>query len=153
MHKHKRVDFIETNLKPGLEECCESQLELLSEQRSLFDRYRARLDVVRVEKEKKRLEILGMIFIHIFHNIVFCAGKCYLKKSKNPCSACQMFEHEGTLLTIMVKRTTNQCLVKRELNVGLNCVTFLSKHGYALRDNFFLFCMCEISSKEISYQY
>ncbi|XP_064620717.1 putative elongator complex protein 1 isoform X2 [Lineus longissimus] len=58
IHKHNRLDFIESDLKAALVESCESYEQLLSGLETDFDKYRARLAVVRAQKERERLEIL-----------------------------------------------------------------------------------------------
>ena len=63
MYKHGRADFIETDLRPALIESYEQQAEFIAESRDKFDRYRLRLGVVREEKEKRRLEILGEFYL------------------------------------------------------------------------------------------
>ena len=59
MHKHNRLDFIETNLKSAMLEQYEQHQANVEETRELFCKYHARLAAVRQEKERKRQEILG----------------------------------------------------------------------------------------------
>jgi elongator complex protein 1 len=59
IYKHNRLDFIESDLKAALVENCESYEILLSGLDSDFGKYRTRLAVVRAQKERERLEILG----------------------------------------------------------------------------------------------
>ena len=59
MYKHKRTDFIETNLKDALVESYKEQLTWLEETEMQFTKYHVRLLKVREEKEKARLELLG----------------------------------------------------------------------------------------------
>ena len=59
MHKYKRLDFIETDLKPGILAACDQYMDMIGSQREQYEKHRARLVVVRETKEKKRLEILG----------------------------------------------------------------------------------------------
>lgn len=58
MYKHKRTDFIESNLKSALLESCDHQVETLSSLHTQFDKHLDRLEVVRKQKEKERLEFL-----------------------------------------------------------------------------------------------
>ncbi|ELT93767.1 hypothetical protein CAPTEDRAFT_152268 [Capitella teleta] len=60
MHRYKRLDFIETNLITALKENHLSQMELLTSNIQLFQRYKNRLNVVREEKEKKRREMMEL---------------------------------------------------------------------------------------------
>ena len=59
MYKHNRTDFIETNLKSALVDSYDHQMESLQSMQEEFDRHRKRLNVVREEKEKARLEFQG----------------------------------------------------------------------------------------------
>ena len=59
MYKHNRTDFIETNLKSALTETYEHQIDTMKNLHSDFEKYSNRLDVVRKQKEKERLEFLG----------------------------------------------------------------------------------------------
>ncbi|WAR00251.1 ELP1-like protein [Mya arenaria] len=58
MHKYKRTDFIETDLKPQLLESVEGLHGNLEQTRNTFLKQKARLAVVRQEKEKQRLELI-----------------------------------------------------------------------------------------------
>ena len=58
MYKHGRTDFIETNLKPSLLESFQNQTSLIEKLKKDFDHHRARLAIVREQKEKARLELL-----------------------------------------------------------------------------------------------
>ncbi|XP_071171469.1 elongator complex protein 1-like [Mytilus edulis] len=58
MYKHSRTDFIESNLKTALVETCEHQMDTLNNLHNDFDKYTNRLDAVRKQKEKERLEFL-----------------------------------------------------------------------------------------------
>ena len=59
MYKYKRTDFIETDLKSQLMESLEHHMVTMEIMRKDFEKYRSRLSVVRQEKEKARLELLG----------------------------------------------------------------------------------------------
>ncbi len=59
MHKYRRTDFIETNLKQALQDGQSDLVGLVQATRAQFERHKARLQVVREEKEKARLEMLG----------------------------------------------------------------------------------------------
>ena len=61
MYKYKRTDFIETDLKSQLQESLENHLTSLEQMRETFDKHKARLVVVRQEKEKARLELMGRL--------------------------------------------------------------------------------------------
>lgn len=63
MYRHRRTDFIESNLKSAVMENYELQLGVIEEHRDTFLRHKNRLVVVREEKERKRLEILGNDFV------------------------------------------------------------------------------------------
>lgn len=65
MHKYKRTDFIETDLKSHLVESFEGHVSNLDHMKENFEKYRTRLIVVRQEKEKARLELIGKI-LHLF---------------------------------------------------------------------------------------
>ncbi|CAH1797491.1 unnamed protein product [Owenia fusiformis] len=58
IYKHNRRDFLETSFKPGLQEAYESLSITLQETCALFKKYTTRLEVVRAEKEKNRLEMI-----------------------------------------------------------------------------------------------
>ncbi|KAJ8304476.1 hypothetical protein KUTeg_018059 [Tegillarca granosa] len=58
MYKHNRTDFIETDLKSALVDNYETMLESLVSMQAEFEKYRSRLKVVRVEKEKARIEFM-----------------------------------------------------------------------------------------------
>lgn len=58
MYKHNRTDFIETNLKSALIETYEHQIDTMKNLHNDFEKYTNRLDVVRKQKEKERLEFL-----------------------------------------------------------------------------------------------
>ncbi len=82
MNKHNRTDFIETNLKGAILDSFENHTTWISETESKFIQYRERLAVVREEKEKKQLELLGLLkWLNItgdFHEI----WKLYFGKSR-----------------------------------------------------------------------
>ena len=59
MYKYNRVDFIETNLKEALAEAYENHRTWINETETQYDRHRKRLEVVRADKERKRIELLG----------------------------------------------------------------------------------------------
>jgi len=59
MHKYKRLDFIDTDLKPALLESVEGLRGNLETTRDTFTRQCDRLAVVRVEKETRRMEMIG----------------------------------------------------------------------------------------------
>ena len=59
MYKYSRTDFIETNLKGALAEAYSNHMTWISETSSQYERHRKRLEVVREEKERKRIELLG----------------------------------------------------------------------------------------------
>lgn len=59
MYKNKRTDFIETDLKSQLMESFDQHMVTMETMRQDFERYKTRLGVVRQEKEKARLELLG----------------------------------------------------------------------------------------------
>ncbi|XP_005092172.1 elongator complex protein 1 [Aplysia californica] len=54
MHKYKRLDLIETHLREGLEESWEHHMEMLTAQKEQFNKYKKRLMLVRIQKEKAR---------------------------------------------------------------------------------------------------
>ncbi|XP_013379508.1 elongator complex protein 1 [Lingula anatina] len=58
MHKWKRTDFIESNLKAALLEKCEQQLNFIEDTQEVFQKHKTRLVIVRKEKERQRLELL-----------------------------------------------------------------------------------------------
>ena len=62
MYKYKRTDFIESDLKSQLTESYDHHMVTLETMRQDFEKYKTRLDVVRQEKEKARLELLGKIY-------------------------------------------------------------------------------------------
>ena len=64
MYKYKRTDFIETDLKSQLMESLEHHMVTMETMRKDFEKYRSRLGVVRQEKEKARLELLGKYELH-----------------------------------------------------------------------------------------
>ena len=59
MYKNKRTDFIETDLKSQLMESFDQHIVTMETMRQDFEKYKTRLGVVRQEKEKARLELLG----------------------------------------------------------------------------------------------
>lgn len=59
MYKHKRTDFIESDLRPGVVESHRSLMSLLENAQDQFERNKSRLQVVREEKEQKRHQLLG----------------------------------------------------------------------------------------------
>ena len=59
MYRYDRADFIETDLKPHLLESYENYLVSLQEMGEKFEKQKTRLSVVRQEKEKARVAILG----------------------------------------------------------------------------------------------
>ncbi|BFZ01620.1 hypothetical protein BsWGS_04659 [Bradybaena similaris] len=54
IHHHKRFDLIETHMKEAIDESWSHQLEMLTAQKEQFEKYKTRLAVVRVEKEKAK---------------------------------------------------------------------------------------------------
>ncbi|XP_060570172.1 putative elongator complex protein 1 [Ruditapes philippinarum] len=58
MHKYKRTDFIETDLKSHLVDSFEGHVNNLDQMKANFEKYRSRLAAVRQEKEKARLELI-----------------------------------------------------------------------------------------------
>jgi elongator complex protein 1 len=52
MYRHRRTDFLETNLKPALEECVDAQMTSLDVLQEEFTKYTGRLTLVRQEKER-----------------------------------------------------------------------------------------------------
>ena len=59
MYKYKRTDFIETDLKSQLMESFEQHMVTMETMRNDFEKYKTRLAVLRQEKEKARLELIG----------------------------------------------------------------------------------------------
>ncbi|XP_034038102.1 elongator complex protein 1 [Thalassophryne amazonica] len=59
IYVHSRHDITETNLKPALLEAVNTQSCFLESQMAAFTRHRIRLAVVREQKEKARLDVLG----------------------------------------------------------------------------------------------
>ena len=62
MYKYKRTDFIETDLKTQLMESFDHHMVTMDTMRQEFEKYKTRLGVVRQEKEKARIELLGKSF-------------------------------------------------------------------------------------------
>ncbi len=60
MNKHSRTDFIETNLKGAILDSFENHTTWITETETKFVQFRERLIVVREEKEKKQMELLGL---------------------------------------------------------------------------------------------
>ncbi|KAK3610232.1 hypothetical protein CHS0354_022286 [Potamilus streckersoni] len=58
MYYHKRMDFIESDLKSALIDSYNQQVEILSSMKADFEKYTVRLAVVRQEKAKARQEFL-----------------------------------------------------------------------------------------------
>ncbi|XP_026186169.1 elongator complex protein 1 isoform X1 [Mastacembelus armatus] len=58
IYMHNRQDITETNLKPALTEAVGTQVVFLEAQVATFTRHRARLAVVREQKQKARLDML-----------------------------------------------------------------------------------------------
>ncbi|XP_071964263.1 elongator complex protein 1-like [Antedon mediterranea] len=58
MYKHKRTDIIETNLKPALKERCQEHVESIVSVREEFENHKARLAVVRENKERVQNDLL-----------------------------------------------------------------------------------------------
>ncbi|XP_050400730.1 putative elongator complex protein 1 [Patella vulgata] len=58
MYRNRRTDFIETHLKPALEDKYNQEMESLESLQTQFIKYRNRLKIVRHNKERERLEIL-----------------------------------------------------------------------------------------------
>ncbi|XP_053405572.1 putative elongator complex protein 1 [Mercenaria mercenaria] len=58
MHKYRRTDFIETDLKSQLLESFDGHVSNLDQMKENFEKYRTRLGVVRQEKEQARLELI-----------------------------------------------------------------------------------------------
>ena len=59
MYKYNRTDFIDTNLKEALTEAYSNHMTWINETAVQYERYRKRLQIVREEKERKRIELLG----------------------------------------------------------------------------------------------
>ena len=59
MYKYSRTDFIESNLRTALIENQQLQVSYLTSKRTEFDHHKARLAIVRDEKEKAHLQLLG----------------------------------------------------------------------------------------------
>uniref|UniRef100_A0A669ER50 Elongator complex protein 1 n=1 Tax=Oreochromis niloticus TaxID=8128 RepID=A0A669ER50_ORENI len=59
IYMHNRQDITETNLKPAILEAVNTQTSFLEAQIGTFTRHKTRLAVVREQKEKARLEMLG----------------------------------------------------------------------------------------------
>ena len=57
MYKFKRLDFVETDLKPKFVEACIHQVALLDSSSANFVRLRDRLQVVRELKRKLRSDV------------------------------------------------------------------------------------------------
>ena len=60
MYKFGRTDFIETNLKPALVEGHQHHMTYIETARADFERHLRRLLVVRQEKQKTWLDLMGM---------------------------------------------------------------------------------------------
>ena len=60
MNKHSRTDFIETNLKGAILDSFENHTTWITETETKFVQFRERLAVIREEKEKKQMELLGL---------------------------------------------------------------------------------------------
>ncbi|XP_069834097.1 elongator complex protein 1 isoform X2 [Dendropsophus ebraccatus] len=58
IHKHKRLDIIETNVKPAIIEAKKNHMLFLDVQKTTFIRHKQRLSVVRDLKEKERQGLL-----------------------------------------------------------------------------------------------
>ncbi|PIO34503.1 hypothetical protein AB205_0171410 [Aquarana catesbeiana] len=58
IHKYKRLDIIETNVKPAITEAQKSHMIFLDNQKTTFARHKQRLSVVRELKEKARQGLL-----------------------------------------------------------------------------------------------
>lgn len=61
MYKHNRTDVIETNLKDALLEAYNNHNTWARETMTQFERHKRRLETVREEKERKRIELLGIL--------------------------------------------------------------------------------------------
>ena len=59
MYKHKRLDLVETHLEPALMDSYENITSSLEGFSADLNKYYNRLQVVRQEKERQRLELLG----------------------------------------------------------------------------------------------
>ncbi|XP_078730604.1 elongator complex protein 1 [Lampetra fluviatilis] len=59
IHKHNRLDLLETNLKPAVKEAHGQQMASVRAQAALFERHVARLAVVRADKERARHDLLA----------------------------------------------------------------------------------------------
>ena len=60
------MDLIETSLRPGLLDAQTRTMEHLEGLRADFDKHHSRLQVVREEKEKARLYLLGIMYLRNF---------------------------------------------------------------------------------------
>ena len=81
MYKYNRTDFIDTNLKEALTEAYSNHMTWIKETEVQYDRHRKRLEVVREEKERKRIELLGnYLHLDIHHNLamIFLTKACRL---------------------------------------------------------------------------
>jgi len=66
MYKFGRTDFIETNLKPTLTDTYQHHMTFLEGARADFERHLCRLAIVRQEKRKAWLDLMGRYMIHVY---------------------------------------------------------------------------------------
>ena len=95
MHKYNRLDFEETNLKPGLLAAHGDVIESLREHEALFEHHRRRLGVVRHEKEKRRRqEMLGDVIInHACWFVSVRKAACLLRRAVHAASDQEVSAH------------------------------------------------------------
>ena len=68
MYKYGRTDFIETNLKPALVEGHQHHMSFIETARADFERHLRRLLVVRQEKQKTWLDLIGMCVFSVIYS-------------------------------------------------------------------------------------
>ena len=95
MHKYNRLDFEETNLKPGLLAAHCDVIESLRGHEALFEHHRRRLGVVRHEKEKRRRqEMLGDVIInHACWFVSVRKAACLLRRAVHTASDQEVSAH------------------------------------------------------------
>ena len=79
MYKYGRTDFIETNLKPALVEGHQHHMTFIETARVDFERHLRRLLVVRQEKQKTWLDLMGMcVCVRVRAGNFFCPVLVFL---------------------------------------------------------------------------
>ena len=130
MYKYKRTDFIETDLKSQLMESFDHHMVTMETMRQEFEKYKTRLGVVRQEKEKTRIELLGKTVSAGVH--IVQVGMCIQRRFKSVCTSAQSVIR---VLFFHLKNMGESFVVVFVFNVPLTTAKVIWRWGHGLKSH------------------